>query len=160
MHEEQRSGRKFFVTENLKYVKYRTRAKQTIHNFWITRNFSSCVSLSDLGSCYRISHSRNANEFTAVNSEPTPRPTDKSSLFVARRCAKKRRTPDTRIPQILQVAKFENSSIQPRPCTKWYSLLSVTQIFVRPESEEEPRDKRRRLGLAGLLGNGLFDEGI
>jgi len=32
--------------------------------------------------------------------------------------------------------------------------------FGRSETEEGPRDKRRRPGLAGRLGSGLFDEGI
>lgn len=119
LHEEQRSGRRFFVTKILKDTKNAEPGQS--RRFTISElheRFSSCVSLSELGSCYRISHPRNTNGFTAVNSEPTPRHTDKSILFVARRCAKKRRPPDTRIPQILQVAKFENSSIEPRPCIK------------------------------------------
>ena len=56
---------------------------------------------------------------------------------------------------------FRKFSIQPRPCIKWLSLLSVDQAFFgRSESEEGPRDKRRLPGLAGRLGSGLFDEGI
>ena len=56
---------------------------------------------------------------------------------------------------------FRKSSIRPRPSIKRLSLHYVNQdIFVRPESEEGPRDKRRRSGLARRLRSGLFDEDI
>jgi hypothetical protein len=56
---------------------------------------------------------------------------------------------------------FRKSSIHPRLCIECLSHLSVNQeIFGRSESEEGPRDKRRRPGLAGRLASGLFDEDI
>jgi hypothetical protein len=56
VHEEQRSGRKFFVTENLEETDNAEPGES--RRFTISElheNFSSCVSLSELASCCRTS---------------------------------------------------------------------------------------------------------
>jgi len=69
--------------------------------------------------------------------------------------ARRNADPRTRdLPEYFKWQSFENPPYSPDLGSSDYHFFSAHQrIFVRPESEEGPGDKRRRPGLAGRLGS-------
>jgi hypothetical protein len=140
VHEEQRSGRSFFGTENLKEADNAEPEKS--RRFTISElqeNFPAVFRCPNYQVVTERLHSRNTTQITAVNSEPTPRNVDASSLL------RRNAAPRTRaLPEYFKWQSFENPPYSPDLGSSDYHFFSANQeIFVQPESEEGPGDKRR-----------------